>query len=62
MEGFGGFLRQDLDAVTAGPTLPWSSDVVEGYVNRVKTSEREMSAGPGSNSSGPASSLTDEDP
>ncbi|MCP9211118.1 hypothetical protein [Streptomyces cucumeris] len=25
MKGFAGFLRQDLDAVTAGLTLPWPS-------------------------------------
>lgn len=37
MKRFAGFLRQDLDAVTAGLTLPWSSGVVEGHVNRVKT-------------------------
>ncbi|MFD3583238.1 hypothetical protein [Streptomyces sp. NPDC058683] len=36
MKGFAGFLRQDLDAVTAGLTLSWSSGVVEGNVNRVK--------------------------
>ncbi|WP_308409153.1 ISL3 family transposase [Streptomyces sp. AC558_RSS880] len=36
MKGFAGFLRQDLDAVTAGLTLPWSSGAVEGHVNRVK--------------------------
>ncbi|MGW1076051.1 hypothetical protein [Streptomyces sp. NPDC002537] len=28
MSGFAGFLRRDLDAVTAGLTLPWSSGVV----------------------------------
>ncbi|MEU5047841.1 transposase [Streptomyces griseorubiginosus] len=39
---FAGFLRQDLDAVTAGLTLPWSSGVVEGHVNRVKTLKRAM--------------------
>ncbi|POX48291.1 hypothetical protein C3488_20825 [Streptomyces sp. Ru72] len=33
---FVGFLRQDLDAVTAGSTLPRSSGV-EGHVNRVNT-------------------------
>lgn len=32
---FAAFLRQDLDAVTAGLTLPWSSGVVEGHVNRI---------------------------
>ncbi|WP_316785134.1 hypothetical protein [Streptomyces sasae] len=30
-------LRLDLDAVTAGLTLPWSSGIVEGHVNRIKT-------------------------
>ncbi|WP_420878362.1 transposase [Streptomyces sporangiiformans] len=42
MQGFAGFFRQDLDAVTAGLTLPWSSGVVEGHVNRVKTLKRAM--------------------
>ncbi|MER5403081.1 transposase [Streptomyces sp. NPDC002599] len=42
MKGFAGFLRQDLDAVTAGLTLPWSSGVVEGHINRVKTLKRAM--------------------
>ncbi|GAA2425155.1 transposase [Streptomyces glaucus] len=42
MKGFAGFLRQDLDAVTAGPTLPWSFGVVEGHMNRVKTLKRTM--------------------
>ncbi|MFF2519432.1 transposase [Streptomyces sp. NPDC058086] len=42
MKGFAGFLRQDLDAVTAGLTLRWSSGVVEGHVNRVKTLKRAM--------------------
>ncbi|WUO34457.1 transposase [Streptomyces sp. NBC_00286] len=42
MQGFAGFLRQDLDAVTAGLTLPWSSGIVEGHVNRVKTLKRAM--------------------
>lgn len=35
-------LRQDLGAVTAGLTLLWSSGVVEGHVNRVKTLKRAM--------------------
>lgn len=35
MSSFAGFPRQDLDAVTAGLTLPWSSGAVEGHVNRV---------------------------
>ncbi|WP_328940304.1 transposase [Streptomyces sp. NBC_00250] len=42
ISGFAGFLRQDLDAVTAGLSLRWSSCVVEGHVNRVKTIERAM--------------------
>jgi transposase len=42
MKGFAGFLSQDLDAVTAGLTLPRSSGAVEGNVNRVKTLERAM--------------------
>ncbi|WP_412079450.1 ISL3 family transposase (plasmid) [Streptomyces xanthophaeus] len=42
VSGFAGFLRQDLDAVTAGLTLHWSSGVVEGHVNRVKTLKRAM--------------------
>ncbi|SPF07414.1 hypothetical protein SMA5143A_8271 [Streptomyces sp. MA5143a] len=42
MKGFASFLRQDLDAVTAGLTLPWSSGVVEGHVNRVKTPKLAM--------------------
>ncbi|MFJ7781032.1 transposase [Streptomyces yangpuensis] len=40
--GFAGFLRQDLDAVTAGLTLHWSSGIVEGHVNRVKTLKGAM--------------------
>lgn len=35
-------LRRDQDAVTAGLTLPWSSGVVEGNVNRVKMLKRQM--------------------
>ncbi|MER6162534.1 transposase [Streptomyces sp. NPDC001868] len=42
MQGFAGSLRQDLDAVTAGLTLPWSSGVVEGHVNRSKLSRGQM--------------------
>lgn len=42
MQGFAGFLRQDLGAVTAGLTLSWSSGVVEGHVNRVKTLKLAM--------------------
>ena len=32
----------DLDAVTAGLTLPWSSGIAEGHVNRIKTIKRAM--------------------
>ncbi|MGX1676493.1 transposase [Streptomyces sp. NPDC055400] len=42
VRGFAGFLRHDLDAVTTGLTLEWSSGVVEGNVNRVKTIKRSM--------------------
>lgn len=42
MKGFAGFLRQDLDAVTADLTLPWRSGVVEGHVNLVTTLKRAM--------------------
>jgi transposase len=35
-------VRRDLDAVTAGPTLPWSSGTVEGHVNRLKVLKRQM--------------------
>ncbi|MEU6278265.1 transposase [Streptomyces populi] len=39
---FAAFLRQDIDAVTVGLTLCWSSGIVEGNVNRVKTIKRAM--------------------
>ncbi|GCB43966.1 hypothetical protein [Streptomyces sp. NL15-2K] len=32
----------DRDAVIAGLTLPWSSGVVEGHVNRIKMLKRQM--------------------
>jgi len=35
-------LRTDLDAVTAGLTLPYSSGPVEGTVNRIKMLKRQM--------------------
>jgi transposase len=35
-------LRRDQDAVTAGLTMPWSSGVVEGHVNRLKMLKRQM--------------------
>ncbi|WP_370100732.1 hypothetical protein [Streptacidiphilus sp. MAP12-20] len=42
MRSFAGFLRQDLDAVTAGLTLEWSSGMAEGHVNKVKMLKRSM--------------------
>ena len=35
-------IRRDLDAVTAGLTLPWSSGIVEGTVNKIKMLKRQM--------------------
>jgi Transposase len=35
-------LEQDLDAVTSGLTMPWSSGPVEGRVNHVKMIKRQM--------------------
>jgi transposase len=35
-------LRTDLDAVTAGLTMQWSSGPVEGNVNRIKMLKRQM--------------------
>lgn len=42
IRSFASSLRQNLDAVTAGLTLPWSSDVVEGHVCKVKLLKRSM--------------------
>jgi transposase len=42
LHNFAKGLRRDLDAVTAGLTLPWSSGAVEGAVNRVKMLKRQM--------------------
>ena len=45
MPGISGFaigLTKDLDAVTAGLTLPHSSGPVEGNVNRIKMIKRQM--------------------
>lgn len=39
---FADSIRQDLQAVTAGLTLPYSSGIVEGHVNRIKTIKRQM--------------------
>ncbi|THA31565.1 transposase [Streptomyces sp. A1547] len=35
-------IDRDLDAVTAGLTLPWSLGAVEGHVNRIKMLKRQM--------------------
>ncbi|MGW5782959.1 transposase [Streptomyces sp. NPDC003757] len=35
-------IDRDRDAVIAGLTLPWSSGVVEGQVNRIKILKRQM--------------------
>jgi transposase len=42
LESFVAGLRRDQDAVTARLTLPWSSGVVEGHVNRIKMFKRQM--------------------
>lgn len=39
---FANGLRKDLDAVTAGLTLTWSSGPVEGAINRIKMIKRQM--------------------
>ncbi|MGC4985978.1 hypothetical protein ACLQ18_36120 [Streptomyces sp. DT193] len=35
-------IDRDRDAVIAGLTLPWSSDAVDGHVNRIKMLKRQM--------------------
>jgi transposase len=35
-------LRRDQDAVTVGLTLPWSFDVVEGHIKRIKMLKRQV--------------------
>lgn len=42
LHAFANGLERDLAAVTADLTLPWSSGVVEGHVNRIKTLKRQM--------------------
>ncbi|WP_050508867.1 transposase [Streptomyces rimosus] len=42
LRDFAQHLERDLDAVTAGLTLPWNSGVVEGHVNRIKMLKRQM--------------------
>jgi transposase len=53
---FAAGLRRDQDAVTAGLTLPWSSGVVEGHVNRIKMLKRQCMAAPAPTCSTAASS------
>ncbi|MGW7172265.1 transposase [Streptomyces xanthophaeus] len=38
---FADSIRQDLHAVTAGLTLPYSSSIVEGHFNKIKTIKRQ---------------------
>ena len=42
LRGFAKGLRKDWAAVTAGLTLPYSSGVVEGHVNRIKMIKKQM--------------------
>ena len=42
LTSFARHLRQDIDAVTAGLTLPYNSGAVEGNVNRIKMIKRQM--------------------
>jgi transposase len=42
LRGFAAGLRQDLDAVRAAITQPWSNGPVEGQVNRLKLIKRQM--------------------
>jgi len=42
LHSFARGLRHDHDAVVNGLTLPWSSGVVEGNVNRIKMIKRQM--------------------
>lgn len=60
MCSFAGFLRQDLNAVTAGLTLAYSSGVVEGHVQRLRRSNGRCMTADHSNSSAPASSYAPE--
>ncbi|MFE9636312.1 transposase [Streptomyces sp. NPDC006463] len=42
LTGFALHLLRDLDAVTAGLTLDWSSGSIEGAVNRIKKIKRQF--------------------
>lgn len=42
LHAFARGIEHDMDAVTAGLSLPWSSGVVEGHINRIKMLKRQM--------------------
>jgi transposase len=42
LERFVRTLKQDLSAVEAAVTEPWSNGPVEGHINRLKTLKRQM--------------------
>ncbi|MEU3481998.1 hypothetical protein AB0E66_28065 [Streptomyces sp. NPDC033753] len=42
LTGFALHLHRDLDAVTAGLALDWSSGSIEGAVNRIKKIKRQL--------------------
>ncbi|MEV4190624.1 hypothetical protein [Streptomyces toxytricini] len=42
LQRFARHLERDLDAVTAGLSLPWNSGVVESHVNWIKMLKRQM--------------------
>lgn len=42
LHSFARGIEHDMDAVTAGLSLPWSSGVVEGHINRIKMLKRQM--------------------
>ncbi|MFB9463431.1 transposase [Streptomyces cinereospinus] len=42
LAGFARHLLRDLDAVTAGLTLDWSSGSIEGTVNRIKKIKKQL--------------------
>lgn len=56
LQSFIAGLRRDQDAVTAALTLPWSSGVVEGHINRIKMLKRRCTAVPTPTCSAAASS------
>jgi transposase len=62
LRAFAAYLRQDLDAVTAGLTLNYSSGVLEGHVNRLRRSSGRCTAADPFNSFVPASSCDRDRP